>query len=96
MIVVSPVTKTILSIGFRCGMGSFSRNLIFSRGDLQYISPIILTVALPLMSLVLWYDSIPFHFRIFSISALTLTYYDAQNRRDASRKLHACSMLNFH
>ena len=38
-----------------------------------------------LMSLVSWYDSIPFHFRVFSISALTLTYYDAWNRCDASR-----------
>ena len=32
-----------------------------------------------LMNLVSWYDSIPFYFCIFSISALTLTYYDAQN-----------------
>ena len=32
-----------------------------------------------LMSLVSWYDLIPFHFRVFSISALTLTYYDAWN-----------------
>ena len=31
-----------------------------------------------MMSLVSWYDSIPFYFRIFSISALMLTYYDAQ------------------
>ena len=31
------------------------------------------------MSLVSWYDSIPFHFRIFSISAPTLTYHDAWN-----------------
>ena len=30
-----------------------------------------------MMSLVLWYDSIPFYFGIFSISALMLTYYDA-------------------
>ena len=37
------------------------------------------------MSLVLWQDPIPFHFCIFSISALTLTYYDARNRCDASR-----------
>ena len=55
----------------------------------------------PVMSLVLWYDSIPFHFRIFSISALMLTYHDAQNRRDTSHELHkptrsqACSMLDF-
>ena len=45
------------------------------------------TPTLMLMSLVSWYDSIPFHFRIISISALMLTYYDAWNRRDASRKL---------
>ena len=31
------------------------------------------------MSLASWYDSIPFHFRIFSISAPTLTYHDAWN-----------------
>ena len=30
-----------------------------------------------MMSLVSWYDPIPFHFCIFSISALTLTYHDA-------------------
>ena len=41
----------------------------------------------PLMSLASWYDSIPFHFRIFSISAPTLTYHDARNRHDASREL---------
>ena len=41
----------------------------------------------PLMSLVSWQDPIPFHFCIFSISALTLTYYDARNRRNASREL---------
>ena len=63
MIVVSPVTKTILSIGFRCGIGSFSRNLIFSRGDLQYISPIIPTVALP------------FHSMLKLIIHLTLIYW---------------------
>ena len=63
MIVVSPVTKTILSIGFRCGMGSFSRNPIFSRGDLQYISPIIPTVALP------------FHSMLKLIIHLTLIYW---------------------
>ena len=40
-----------------------------------------------LMSLVSWYDPIPFHFCIFSFSALMLTYYDARNRRDASREL---------
>ena len=50
---------------------------------------------LPLMSLVLWYDSKPFYFRIFSISALTLTYYDAWNQRDASHDLCVPSMLNF-
>ena len=51
----------------------------------------------PLMSLVSWKDPIPFHFCIFSISALTLTYYDARNRRDASRELResARSMLDF-
>ena len=55
----------------------------------------------PLMSLASWYDSIPFHFRIFSISALTLTYHDAWNQRDASCKLRepmrsqARSMLDF-
>ena len=43
------------------------------------------------MSLVLWYDSKPFYIRIFSISTLTLTYYDAWNQRDTSHKLH---MLN--
>ena len=31
------------------------------------------------MSLVSWYDSIPFHFRIFSISTPMLTYHDAWN-----------------
>ena len=41
-----------------------------------------------MVSLVLWYDLIPFYFRIFSISALTLTYYDAQCRHNASCKLH--------
>ena len=56
----------------------------------------------PLMSLALWYDSIPFYFRIFSISTLTLTSYYAQNQRNAPRKLHeptqsrVPSMLNFH
>ena len=56
----------------------------------------------PVMSLVSWYDPIPFHFCIFSIFALTLTYYDAGNRCDASHELHestrsrARSMLNFH
>ena len=55
-----------------------------------------------LMSLVLWYDSIPFYFRIFSISALTLTYYNVQYQCDTSHKLckptqsHMHSMLNFH
>ena len=36
-------------------------------------------------------------FCILSISALTLTYYDARNRRDASRELResARSMLDF-
>ena len=54
-----------------------------------------------LMSLVSWYDSIPFHFRIFSISTLTLTYHDARNWHDASHELHeptrlwAHSMLDF-
>ena len=50
-----------------------------------------------LMSLVSWYDPIPFHFCIFSIFALTLTYYDARNRCNASHELHesARSMLNF-
>ena len=32
-----------------------------------------------MMSLVSWYDPIPFHFCIFSIFTLTLTYYDARN-----------------
>ena len=39
------------------------------------------------MSLILWYDSLTFYFRIFSISALMLTYYDAQYWHDASHKL---------
>ena len=50
------------------------------------------------MSLASWYDSITFHFRIFSISALTLTYHDARNQRDASHEptwSRARSMLNF-
>ena len=38
-----------------------------------------LQMSSPVMSLVLWYDSKPFYFRIFSISALMLTYYDAWN-----------------
>ena len=42
----------------------------------------------PLMSLVPWYDSIPFYFHIFSISTLTLTYYDAQHQCDASHEPH--------
>ena len=40
-----------------------------------------------LMSLISWYDSLTFYFRIFSISALMLTYYDAQYRHDASHEL---------
>ena len=51
-----------------------------------------------MMSLVSWYDSEPFYFRIFSISVLTLTYYDAQNQRNTSReptRSRARSMLNF-
>ena len=53
------------------------------------------------MSLVLWYDPIPFHFCILSIFALTLSYYDAQNQCDTSHELHesaqshTCSMLIF-
>ena len=39
------------------------------------------------MSLVPWYDSIPFYFCIFSISALMLTYYDAWYQHNASHKL---------
>ena len=50
-----------------------------------------------MMSLVSWYDSIPFHFHIFSISALMLTYYDARNRCNAScEPMRLCLMLNFH
>ena len=47
----------------------------------------------PMMSLASWYDSIPFHFRIFSISAPTLTYHDARNQRDASCKRAQCSIF---
>ena len=47
------------------------------------------------MSPVLWYDSIAFYFCIFSISTLTLTYYDAWYWHDTSHDwVH--SMLNFH
>ena len=54
-----------------------------------------------LMGLVSWYDPIPFHFCVFSISTLMLTYYDARNQRDASHeqrestRLCAHSMLDF-
>ena len=41
-----------------------------------------------MMSLVLWYGSICFYFQISSISALTLTYYDAQYQHDALHELH--------
>ena len=34
------------------------------------------------MSLVLWYGSIYFYFRIFSISTSMLTYYDAQYKHN--------------
>ena len=40
-----------------------------------------------MVSLVSWYDSIPFYFCIFSISTLMLTHYDAQYPCDASCKL---------
>ena len=42
-----------------------------------------------LMSLASWYDSIPFYFCIFSISALMLTYYYAWNQHNAPRD-HTC------
>ena len=45
------------------------------------------------MSLVLWYDSIPFYFRIFSISTLMLTYYDVWNQCNTSHKLHEPTRL---
>ena len=48
------------------------------------------------MSLASWYDSIPFHFRIFSISAPTLTYHDAWNRCDTSHELHESTRSRVH
>ena len=47
-----------------------------------------------LMSLVLWHDSIPFYFCIFSISVLMLTYYDAWYRCDASHEPTQSRVLN--
>ena len=41
-----------------------------------------------LMSLVPWYGSIHFYFWIYSISALMLTYYDAEYQHDALHELH--------
>ena len=87
-------------------MGNTSSQMQGSPPALPYLfhimaHDIIFLNGVTLMSLVSWYDPIPFHFCIFSISTLILTYYDAWNRRDASCELRestrsrARSMLDF-
>ena len=41
--------------------------------------------------ILVWLDTLPFSH--FSISAPTLTYHDARNRRDASRECVQCSIF---